>query len=400
MFKKILRKCWQNPRFKVLLIVIIIVAIFVSLINYFEQSHTNSHDLPSSISPVTTDSQQKVPVSRKYEDLQIQNQKKAILDSERSGASFIEQLQQSSKGDSNSQLNNQNATSTDMNKKTTVTTPEEFAKSQQAVSKTTRNALNTNEPGDKQTQHNWTPAQQEKVAELRNKMAQYLDNSLTSTQNTGNALSVVSVSDPNQSQPQGVLSGSDQQSVLLKAGSILFATIDTAVNSDQKNTPVLATIVTGPYRHAKLMGTFQREKDRLVIKFNLMSLPSLSHSVSIDAYAINAQTAQTALASDVDHHYLMRYGSLFATSFLDGFGSFFAQGNIQTQTICPQGNQGPCITTTGRAQNSAKEGLYSGLGKVGSTFSGVLSNQFNTPPTVTLDQGTGVGILLMSDLKI
>ena len=41
---------------------------------------------------------------------------------------------------------------------------------------------------------------------------------------------------------------------LIKAGSILFAVLDTAVNSDYPDTPVLATIVDGKYKGAKLLG--------------------------------------------------------------------------------------------------------------------------------------------------
>ena len=41
----------------------------------------------------------------------------------------------------------------------------------------------------------------------------------------------------------------------------------------------------------------------------------------IDAFAIDLATARTALASDVDHHALERWGSLLAASFLEGYGN-------------------------------------------------------------------------------
>lgn len=112
-------------------------------------------------------------------------------------------------------------------------------------------------------------------------------------------------------------------SLLFKAGDILVATIDTAVNSDQPNTPVMATIATGRFKNAKLLGSFTRVDDRVIIQFNTLSAKDLLQSVSINAYAIDQNTAQTALATNVDHHYLLRYGSLFAASFLQGFGTYF-----------------------------------------------------------------------------
>ncbi|WP_426741273.1 TrbI/VirB10 family protein, partial [Pseudomonas aeruginosa] len=80
---------------------------------------------------------------------------------------------------------------------------------------------------------------------------------------------------------------------------------------------------------SKLIGSFNlpSNADKMVITFNTMSVPGAEKTISISAYAIDPNTARTALSSRTNHHYLMRYGSLFASSFLQGFGNAFQSAN-------------------------------------------------------------------------
>ncbi|WP_077216779.1 TrbI/VirB10 family protein [Piscirickettsia litoralis] len=188
-------------------------------------------------------------------------------------------------------------------------------------------------------------------------------------------------------------------SVIEKAGAILFAVLDTQLNSDQPGTPVMATIVQGKFKNAKLLGSFKREDEKLVVSFDHMSLPALDHSISIKAYAINATTAQNALASDVDNHYLLRYGGLFASAFLQGFGQYFSD---TSNSLCDGSTT--CIVTgdqsSSATEQTSQKAVYSGLGQVGATLGEKAASEFNRPPTVTLNQGVGMGILFMSDVKV
>lgn len=191
------------------------------------------------------------------------------------------------------------------------------------------------------------------------------------------------------------------KAVLVKAGYIGFAVIDTSVNSDQIGTPVLAHIVEGPLKGSKLLGGFTREGDYVVVKFNLMSMPGRNQSIAINAYAVDGSTAQIALASDVNHHYIERYGSLFAAAFLQGFGTYFSNQN-QNQQICLSGQSGgllPCFNVNNNSQPTVRSAAFSGLGQVGTALSANMASIFNRPPTVKLYQGTGVGILFTNDVS-
>ena len=182
--------------------------------------------------------------------------------------------------------------------------------------------------------------------------------------------------------------------MLLKAGDILFAVLNTALNSDQANTPVLATVVVGHYKGAKLLGGFERQEDKLVGKFSRMSIPSDSSSMAINAYAIDQNTAQSAMATSVNHHYLLRYGSLFSAAFLQGFGTYFSNGQ---NSACPP-NATICINTQ-KAAVTTQNAAYAGLGQIGSALSNAMAQQFNMPPTVKLAQGSAIGILIMDDVR-
>ncbi|WP_017377095.1 TrbI/VirB10 family protein [Piscirickettsia salmonis] len=203
---------------------------------------------------------------------------------------------------------------------------------------------------------------------------------------------------PAQSTTVGQQGQSTAANIIEKSGAILFAVLDTQLNSDQPGTPVMATIVQGKFKDAKLLGSFKREDDKLVISFDHMSLSALDHSISIKAYAINATTAQNALASDVDNHYLLRYGGLFASAFLQGFGEYFSD---TSNSLC--NGSTTCIVTSDQTsaatEKTSKKAVYSGLGQVGTTLGQQAASEFNRPPTVTLNQGVGMGILFMSDVK-
>ena len=90
-------------------------------------------------------------------------------------------------------------------------------------------------------------------------------------------------------------------SVAIKPGDILYAIIDTGVNSDVPSA-VLATVSAGEYRNAKLLGSFRRHDERLVLAFNRAVLPA-GENIQLEAYAVDPETSQASVASSVDTHF-------------------------------------------------------------------------------------------------
>jgi polyhydroxyalkanoate synthesis regulator phasin len=181
---------------------------------------------------------------------------------------------------------------------------------------------------------------------------------------------------------------------LIKAGTILFAVLDTGVNSDYPDSPVMATIVQGPLKGAKLLGklSIASGKERVSLNFNLMNMDSWMNARSVNAFAIDPDTARTVLASNVDYHYLKRYGALFASSFVSGYADAIMQsGSVQTTGVFG--------TTSTTAALSPANKIAVGLGGIGKALSTAVAKYVDTPATVVVNSGVGLGILFMSDVS-
>lgn len=180
---------------------------------------------------------------------------------------------------------------------------------------------------------------------------------------------------------------------LAKAGTIFNAVIETAVNSDE-DSPVLARIVSGPLKGTRLIGTFKNLGEKVAVVFSTANIPSLDKTVKLNAYAIDTNTSRTALADDVDHHYFLRYGVLLATSFVSGYAQALQQSGSTTTTSLTG-------TTTTNPKYSASQLNKAALGQVGQQVSSDIKQQYNNlKPTIYVNSGTAVGILLMDDLTV
>lgn len=185
---------------------------------------------------------------------------------------------------------------------------------------------------------------------------------------------------------------------IVKAGDILYGVIETSVDSDEPG-PVLATIVSPKLKGARLIGTFNlpANAEKMVINFTTMSVPGAPTTTGINAYAIDADTARTALSSRTDHHYLMRYGSLFASSFIEGLGNAIQTANT-TITIGGTGGLTDTQVQNNRSGKVTLENAVIALSTVGKNWGQQAQQLFNRPTTVQVYSGTPVGILFMQDL--
>lgn len=188
-----------------------------------------------------------------------------------------------------------------------------------------------------------------------------------------------------------------QLPVLIKAGSVMFAVLDTAVNSDYPDSPVMATIVDGPLKGSKLLGKLTTTKgvsgqlDRVSLNFTLMNNDDWMKSKTVTAYAIDPDTARTVLASHVDYHYMQRFGAIMATSFVQGYANAIGSSSSTTTT-------GIFGTSTTHPELSPSQKLATAIGQIGQSLGTVTQNYVNIPPTVKVDSGVGLGILFMSDV--
>ena len=174
---------------------------------------------------------------------------------------------------------------------------------------------------------------------------------------------------------------------LLAPGKIYYGEVDTEVNSDVPG-PVLATIETGKLKGARLLGGFTKAGDYVVLKFTSMTLPD-GDVAPLTAYALDPHKLQAGMATDVDHHYLERYGSMLLGAFLYGFGQA-EMYNGGTGTVTQFG--APVFIPQ---MNTVLSQSALGLGMAGQQLASVTQQNFNIPATVHLHQNDPVAILII-----
>ena len=192
----------------------------------------------------------------------------------------------------------------------------------------------------------------------------------------------------------------DARPVIVKAGTILFGILETSVNSDEPG-PILAKIIQPPFKDAKLIGTMQIPGDKaekITLKFDTLNIPNEPLSSKINAVAIDPDTARTALATDVNHHYLLKWGTLFGSAFLEGYSKAVGKSGTTSQSVQIPGQA--TTTTTNTPNLSGRQQLFEGLGEVGSKWGEQLKQTSSRSPTIKIASGIGIGILILSDVKL
>lgn len=177
--------------------------------------------------------------------------------------------------------------------------------------------------------------------------------------------------------------------VLVPAGKGVYARTKLAANSDTGG-PVVVTAESGPIAGDDMIGTFSRRDDRLVVSLTSITLQN-GEQKSIDALVIAPDSMETAVASDVDQHYVARFVLPVAAAFVAGLGQAIEQSNA-TVAVSPFGGY--------TAQNHLN--FNQQLGVAGGAAGTQLQQLFlqNAPkgPTIKLAAGVNVGVVFLKPL--
>lgn len=181
--------------------------------------------------------------------------------------------------------------------------------------------------------------------------------------------------------------------VQLKAGDIIQAILETEVNSKEPSA-VMAKVVGGKFSGARLIGSLQVVGKKVVLQFSTINIPGHAKSYAISAVAVDLNTSRTALASEVNNHYFLKYGLLLGSAFIKGWAEAIKSQNQTTQ----MSENGTITVQTGEKTN--KEINREALGEVGTEVaSAVRSSQSALEPTIKVYKDTAIGLLLVSDFS-
>lgn len=195
-----------------------------------------------------------------------------------------------------------------------------------------------------------------------------------------------------------ISSRANQALTVAKSGDIMNAVLETGINSDEPS-PVLASIVSGQFKGARLIGAAKRRNEKMIVEFNTISIPGRSVSDPISAVAIDIASMEqaTTLASSVNNHYFKKYGLLLAAGLLTGYADAIKdQNKISVVT-----SEGSVITAPTGEEKSSKQINRESISSVGKVIGQeVKSESAGIVPTVKVNRGTAIGILLMDDFKL
>jgi intracellular multiplication protein IcmE len=178
--------------------------------------------------------------------------------------------------------------------------------------------------------------------------------------------------------------------ILIPAGTIEYGQLLIEANSDIQG-PVLALVASGPFSGSRILGSFSRTDDYLVLQFNSLTQKN-GVTVPIQAIAVDPATTLTGVATEVDRRYFTRIIIPAAARFLQGIGE--AVGNKQTGTTVTVNGQ-TVIQENGDID--VEEQLNKGLERAAERAADVLEDEGNqTQALIRVKAGAPLGILFTS----
>lgn len=184
--------------------------------------------------------------------------------------------------------------------------------------------------------------------------------------------------------------GGSRQRVLIPAGRGVYAHTILAASSDASS-PVVLQADSGPIAGARIIGSFAREEERLVIRVNRVI--HQGQEISVEGIVVAPATMEAGVASSVDQHYLARFILPAAASFVQGLGQAFALSNSSI-VQSPFGG----VSALQRLNLGQQVGVGAGVaaGRVGQA----LDQAAPRGPTVKLDVGSSVGVMFLSNVAV
>ena len=177
--------------------------------------------------------------------------------------------------------------------------------------------------------------------------------------------------------------------VLVPAGRGVFAHPILALSSDQSS-PVVMQADSGPIAGDRMIGSFSKQADRLVIHID--RIIHQGQEISADGVVTAPDTMEAAVASKIDQHYAERFILPAAAAFVSGLGQALATTSNTTAVLSPLGG----ATTSTNLNFNQQLGVAAGAAatQIGNT----LNAQAPKGPTISLEANVSVGVMFLSNV--
>lgn len=200
--------------------------------------------------------------------------------------------------------------------------------------------------------------------------------------------------DSDMDEPAGQGQGDDEVMACtdksVRAGEVLFATSDLALNSDVGG-EVSFTIQAGELRGYKMLGAFERKEKWLRIVLNRIVAEDAVHGVN--AIALDMDTSLNAVRGDVNYHIMYRYGWWGLGSVLGALGRA-AELSAEREAYYVDG------VVVENTKSTTSQELKIALGELGRDMGEDAKERINRPITVSLKRGEQVGVFVLDDICV
>jgi intracellular multiplication protein IcmE len=189
--------------------------------------------------------------------------------------------------------------------------------------------------------------------------------------------------------PASLRSDESAGRILVPAGRGVFAHPILALSSDQSS-PVVMQADSGPIAGDRMIGSFSKQADRLVIHID--RIIHQGEEITADGVVTAPDTMEASVASKIDQHYAERFILPAAAAFVAGLGQALATTSNSTAVISPFGG----ATTTTNLNFHQQLGVAAGAAaqQIGST----LNAQAPKGPTISLEANVSVGVMFLSNV--
>ncbi len=189
----------------------------------------------------------------------------------------------------------------------------------------------------------------------------------------------------------GSVSGvSDDLNILLPAGTIEYAQLVTEANTDAPG-PILAQIVSGPLKGARMIGSFEAQRKFLTLNFNTIVLDGIDFAA--DGIAIDPNTTLPGVITDINNRYFQRIILPAAAEFIEGLTEAISESGTTTITIDGDSS----TTTTDNSDQDSDQEIASGIAEAGEEIADIF-DEFadDIEPMLRVRAGTPIGVLFVS----
>lgn len=187
----------------------------------------------------------------------------------------------------------------------------------------------------------------------------------------------------------GPAAAAPTQYTLIGAGEILSARVETGVNTDIGG-DFGATLLTGKYAGAKLIGSVQRRGETAQMTVRMMSMPEQGVSVPAAAVILDAETAEGGTATEVDRKLFIKYGVKPVAA---GFAAVADYLKNSGTTVVVNGE----TVTTSQPELTNKKAAQIIAGSAAQQVN-TDANALDTTPTVRVRRGAIVGVFFTQDV--